>query len=89
MRWLVFDGEAMAHVDATGLETLVALERGLAREGVTLLLARMHLALERRLEGTGLDEAVPTERRFPTVRAAVDHAVASDAPREAAEDEAS
>jgi SulP family sulfate permease len=81
VRWLVFDAEAMTHVDATGLEALVDIERSLTRDGVTLVLARMKGALEARLEGTGLGGSIPPDRRLPTVRAAVDYCVAHDAPR--------
>ena len=78
VHWLVFDAEAMAHVDATGLEALQDIERALARDGVTLLLARMKGALEARLTGTGLGASIGQERRFPTVRAAVEYCIAHD-----------
>jgi SulP family sulfate permease len=81
VRWLVFDAEALSHVDATGLEALQDIERTLARDGVTLLLARLKGALEASLEGTGLDTSIGLDRRFPTVRAAVDHCIAHDAAR--------
>jgi MFS superfamily sulfate permease-like transporter len=71
VNWVVFDAEAMTHVDATGLEALQDIERALARDGITLLLARMKGVLEQRLEGTGLGASVSGDRRFPTVRAAV------------------
>jgi sulfate permease, SulP family len=81
VRWLVFDAEAMSHVDATGLEALQDIERTLSREGTTLLLARLKGVLEARLEGSGLGASIGPEHRFPTVRAAVEYCVAHDAPR--------
>jgi sulfate permease, SulP family len=74
--WLVFDAEAVTHVDATGVEALEDLERLLARDGITLLLARMKSPLEARLEGTSFGATMSEERRFPTVRAAVEYCVA-------------
>jgi sulfate permease, SulP family len=76
--WLVFDAEAVTHVDATGVEALEDLERLLARDGITLLLARMKGPLEARLEGTSFGATMSQERRFPTVRAAVEYCVAQD-----------
>jgi len=74
--WLVFDAEAVTHVDATGVEALEDLERLLARDGITLLLTRMKGPLEARLEGTSFGATIGQERRFPTVRAAVEYCVA-------------
>jgi MFS superfamily sulfate permease-like transporter len=74
--WLVFDAEAMTHVDATGVEALDDLDRLLEQNGITLLFARMKGVLEARIEGTGLDESIGQDRRFPTVRAAVEYCVA-------------
>ncbi len=79
VHWLVFNAEAMTHVDATGLEALQDIERALARDGITLLLARMKGGLEARLQGTGLGASIGPDRRFPTVRAAVEYCVAHDA----------
>jgi MFS superfamily sulfate permease-like transporter len=76
VNWLVFDAEAVTHVDATGVEALEDLERLLARDGITLLLARMKGPLEARLEGTSFGATMSQERRFPTVRAAVEYCVA-------------
>jgi len=75
VHWLVFDAEGMSHVDATGLEALQDLERALAHDGITLLLARMKGVLEARLQGTGLGASIGPDRRFPTVRAAVEYCV--------------
>jgi SulP family sulfate permease len=76
VNWLVFDAEAMNHLDATGVEALEDIERLLARDDITLLLARMKGPLEARLEGTSFGASMGQDRRFPTVRAAVEYCVA-------------
>ena len=58
---------------------LLDIERLLARDGITLLLARMKDGLEARLESTGLGATIGPDRRFPTVRAAVEYCVAHGA----------
>jgi len=78
--WLVFDAEAMIHVDATGVEALQDLDRLLEQDGITLVFARMKGVLEARIEGTKLDGSLGQDRRFPTVRAAVEYCVAHRAP---------
>ena len=45
--WLVFDAEAVSHVDATGLEALHELAVGLPRDGVALVVARMKPGVSR------------------------------------------
>jgi MFS superfamily sulfate permease-like transporter len=79
-KWLVFDAEAVTHVDATGVEALEDIDRLLARDDITLLLARMKGVLEARIEGTNLAASIGDDRRFPTVRAAVEYCVAHQAP---------
>ena len=76
VRWLVFDADAVTHVDATGVAALEDIDRLLARDGITLLFARMKGVLESRLQGTELDTSIGQDRRFPTVRAAVKYCVA-------------
>ena len=70
-RSLVFDAEAVTHVDATGLAALEDLVDELYKEGIELSLARAKNVLTARLAGTELAR-VP---RHPTVRAAVEAAV--------------
>ena len=80
-RWLVFDAEAMAHVDATGLEALRELALGLPRDGVALVVARMKPQVYERLVAGGVVEEIGEERFFPTVRAAVAACLELDAAR--------
>ena len=68
---LVFDAEAVTHVDATGLTALEDLVEELRKEGIELSLARAKNAFTARLAGTGLAR-IPLH---PTVRAAVEAAV--------------
>ena len=64
---VVFDAEAVTHVDATGLAALEDLLDGLRKEGIELSIARAKTPLIARLSESGL-AGVPFH---PTVRAAV------------------
>ncbi|MGH3084397.1 MAG: sodium-independent anion transporter [Gaiellaceae bacterium] len=70
-RWLVFDAEAVTHVDATGLEALSELTTSLRDDGVRLVFARLKPGPQRRFEEAGLTEAIGPDRFYPTIRAAV------------------
>lgn len=65
---VVFDAEAVTHVDATGLAALEDLVDGLREEGIELSVARAKTPLTARLVEAGLSR-IPL---YPTVRAAVD-----------------
>ena len=70
-RSLVFDAEAVTHVDATGLAALESLAGMLRERGIELSLARAKTPLTARLAEAGLS-GIPLH---PTVRAAVAAAV--------------
>jgi SulP family sulfate permease len=70
--WLVFDAEALTHIDATGSEALIELTTSLRNDGVQLVLARLKEGPKRRFDEAGLTNAIGEERFYPTVRAAVD-----------------
>jgi high affinity sulfate transporter 1 len=70
-RWLVFDAEAVTHIDATGLAALEDLVDRLRKEGIELSVARAKTPLTARLAEFGLS-GIPLH---PTVRAAVEAAV--------------
>jgi sulfate permease, SulP family len=70
-RAVVFDAEAVTHVDATGLAALEDLVGALRKEGIELSMARAKTPLTARLAETGLS-GIPVH---PTVRAAVEAAV--------------
>jgi len=76
VRWLVFDAEAVTHVDSTGTEALAELITGLRRDGVDLVVARLKTAAKARLDSAGTSLLIGEERFFPTVRAAVGYCVA-------------
>ena len=71
-RWLVFDAEAVTHVDATGAEALIALTNDLRRDGIVLVLARLRTRMQQQLENAGVLEAIGRGRLYPSVRSAVD-----------------
>jgi SulP family sulfate permease len=71
---VIFDAEAMTHVDATGLAALDELRETLRKEGVTFSVARAKSPLRKRLDEAGLTARIGEERFYPTVRAAVENA---------------
>jgi MFS superfamily sulfate permease-like transporter len=77
VHWLVFDGEALSHIDATGAGALADLIRSFQADGVTFLFARIKTPMRDTLEDAGIVELVGRDRLYPTVRAAVEAASAS------------
>jgi len=69
--WLVFDAEAVAHADSTGLEALTALATDLRHEGITLVVARLRTRMQDRFRHAGITETIGTENFYPSVHAAV------------------
>jgi anti-anti-sigma factor len=69
--WLVFDAEAVTHVDSTGLEALEGLTKDLRRDGITLVVARLRTRMEEQFELSGLTETIGADHFYPTVQAAV------------------
>jgi anti-anti-sigma factor len=69
--WLVFDAEAVTHVDSTGLEALEELTKDLRRDGITLVVARLRTRMEEQFELSGLTETIGADLFYPTVQAAV------------------
>jgi high affinity sulfate transporter 1 len=67
---LVFDAEAVTHVDATGLVALQELRTALGRDSIELVVARAKTPLLERLGEAGFVADGET-RCYPTVRAAV------------------
>jgi SulP family sulfate permease len=76
--WVVFDAEAVSHVDTTGVEAFRELAEGLPQDGVRLVVARMKPSVYEVLVAGGVAEAIGEERFFPTVRAAVAACVDGD-----------
>jgi high affinity sulfate transporter 1 len=74
VRWLVFDAEALNHVDASGVQMLSELIPSLARESITFVLARLKEPMTKYLADAGILNLVGDDHIFPTVRAAVRNA---------------
>ena len=85
MHWLVFDAEALNHVDATGVRTLTELIESLREESITFVFARLHGHMNDHLQAAGVVDLVGEEHLYPTVRAAVQAAQARLEPREVGE----
>ena len=65
--WLVFDAEAVSHVEATGVEALRELAVRLPRDGVGPVVARMKPSVHEVLVASGVAEAIgesASSRRF-------------------------
>jgi sulfate permease, SulP family len=71
IHWLVFDAEALNHVDATGVRTLTELIESLRKESITFVFARLHGYMNDHLQAAGVVDLVGEEHLYPTVRAAV------------------
>ena len=68
VHWLVFDAEAVGHVDASGLEMLADLRQSLAGDGVQFAFARLHTSPRRHFDESGLTAEVGHDRFYPTVQ---------------------
>ena len=77
-RWLVFDAEAMTHVDSTGLEAFDDIVEALRRDGITLVVAHLRSRVHEQFEQAGLIETIGPARFYPTVRAAVDQCLTEE-----------
>jgi SulP family sulfate permease len=78
VHWLVFDAEALNHVDATGVRTLTDLIDSLRKESITFVFARLHGYMSEHLTEAGVVDLVGEDHLYPTVHAAVQSAPAED-----------
>jgi sulfate permease, SulP family len=78
VRWLVFDAEALNHVDTTGVRMLTELIESLRKESITFVFARLHSPIHDDLAEAGVLDLVGDEHVYPTVHAAVQNAPAED-----------
>ena len=69
--WLVFDAEAVNHIDSTGIDALGDLTRDLRKEQITLVVARLRQRMLPDFEVAGLTDAIGREHFYPTVKSAV------------------
>lgn len=72
VRSLVFDAEALTHIDATGIAALKELIQSLREERIGLAFARLKDPTHRTLREAGVLETIGEEHAYPTVRAAVE-----------------
>jgi MFS superfamily sulfate permease-like transporter len=79
VRWLVFNAEALTHVDASGVHALKSLVQSLGEEGITFVFARLKSPMRQALREAGVLDLIGEPHVYPTVRAAVAAAVAGDA----------
>jgi MFS superfamily sulfate permease-like transporter len=86
VHWVVFDFEAVTHVDLTGAAALEETRSTLADEGITLAIARAKRQVRTILDDAGLTASIGSANLFPTIAAAV---AACTAHIEAPSDEAS
>jgi high affinity sulfate transporter 1 len=71
VRWLVFDAEALSHIDASGVAMLTELIPALGEESITFVFARLKGHMINRLTDAGILGLVGEDHSYPTVRAAV------------------
>jgi SulP family sulfate permease len=71
VRSLVFDAEAVTHVDSTGLDALAEIARDLQQDGIAIEFARVKGGVKQLFDDAGLTEKIGEEHFYPTVRAAV------------------
>jgi sulfate permease, SulP family len=76
VHWLVFDAEALVHVDASGIDALNELIESLTKEGITFVLARLKEPMREDLRNSGILDRIGQRHDYPTVRAAVQAATA-------------
>jgi SulP family sulfate permease len=69
--WVVFDAEAVNHVDSTGMEALLDLTRDLRKEQITLVVARLRTRMMDDFAVAGLIDEIGREHFYPSVKLAV------------------
>ena len=78
--WLVFDAEAVTHIDSTGFEALMQLADDLRRDGITLVVARLRSRMRDECDLAGLTERVGPQHFYSSVERAVEAFTASASP---------
>jgi MFS superfamily sulfate permease-like transporter len=85
LKWLVVDGSSVNTIDTTGADTVEALARDLARQGIRLGLAGFRTEVRSMLERAGAMAAIGTDCVYPTLKSALSafltvqpHALTSD-----------
>ena len=71
LKWLVIDGSTINTIDSTGAETVEALARDLARQGIRLGLAGFRTETRSMLQRAGAMAAIGTDSVYPTLKSAM------------------
>jgi sulfate permease, SulP family len=69
--WLVFDAEAVMHVDSTGMDALSSLAADLRRDEITLVVARLRKRMLEEFRLSGATDAIGSDHFYETVEGAV------------------
>ena len=70
--WVVFNAEAVTHIDSTGAAMLEDVIEELRAQGITFTIARPKSRARRRLRESGLTELIGEQHVYPTVHASVE-----------------
>jgi MFS superfamily sulfate permease-like transporter len=70
-RWVVFDAEAVMHVDATGMEALADLAGELRRARITLAVTRLRRRMHDDFQLAGVTDSIGAQRFYSSVERAV------------------
>jgi MFS superfamily sulfate permease-like transporter len=71
LKWLVIDGSTVNTIDSTGAETVEALARDLARQGIRFSLAGFRTETRNMLERAGAMAAIGADAVYPTLKSAM------------------
>jgi high affinity sulfate transporter 1 len=82
VHWVVFNAEAVTHIDSTGAAMLEDVVEELRAEGIVFTIARLKSRARRRLEESGLTALIGPEHIYPTVHQSVEAFVAHAGPDE-------
>lgn len=71
LKWVIVDGSTVNTIDSTGADTIAALSRELARQGMRLGLAAFRTELRSMLERSGAMAAIGADSVYPTLKSAM------------------
>jgi high affinity sulfate transporter 1 len=86
VHWVVFNAEAVTHIDSTGAAMLEDVVEELRGRGITFTVARCKSRARRRLEESGLTALIGPQHIYPTVHHSVEAFVGLAAAGEAEEE---
>lgn len=72
VEWVVFNAEAVTHIDSTGAAMLEDVIEELRQEGITFTIARPKSRARRRLRESGITNLMGEDHVYPTVHASVE-----------------